>query len=415
MTLSEELTWRGFVNQTTYKDITVLDGDPIIFYFGVDPSAKSMHVGQLAMTILIKHFINHGHKPILLVGGATGLIGDPDGKDTERDIKTVEEVESNKAGIASQYKKIFEDYDIEIVDNYDWFKNIGYLQFLRDIGKHVPMSQMLGREFIQTRLGEGGNGISYAEFSYALIQGYDFLHLFKQKGVKLQVCGSDQWGNSIAGVELVRRIEGQEVDIWSAPLVINKATGKKFGKSEGGAIWLEEQLTSVYKFYQFWLNTDDISAIDYLKMFTFKNKQEIDDIGAQFNASKDQRLAQKVLAYEVTKIVHGQARADSVKKISDVLFGGGPYSDLTKDDFKELSREIGLQTITLNSNLHDIAVGAGLASSKSQSRQFLKSGAYYLNGNKLADTAEIFTPNMLINGYGVLRRGKNAQTVIWLA
>src|SRR5690606_15216819 len=227
------------------------------FYWGVDPSAPSMTIGNLATAMMVRHFINYGHKAVLLLGGATGMIGDPDGKAQERDLMTAEEVEANKKGIETQYKQVFGGQEFEIVDNYDWFKDIGYLQFLRDVGKHVPMRQMLGRDFVNTRLSEDGAGISYAEFSYVLIQGYDFVHLNKEHGVTLQVCGSDQWGNSIAGVDLIRRLNGQEAHVWSAPLVVNNTTGVKFGKSEEGAVWLDEKLTSPYKFYQFWLNVDD--------------------------------------------------------------------------------------------------------------------------------------------------------------
>jgi tyrosyl-tRNA synthetase len=193
MNLSENLSWRGFVNQTTYKDPAVLDGDPITFYWGVDPSSDSMTVGNLAIAMMVRHFIEAGHKAVLLVGGATGLIGDPDGKSEERDLKSIDEIAHNKAGIVEQYKQIFAGQEFQLVDNYDWFKDMGYLQFLRDVGKHVPMRQMLARDFVQTRLGETGAGISYAEFSYALIQGYDFVHLHREMGVSLQVCGSDQW------------------------------------------------------------------------------------------------------------------------------------------------------------------------------------------------------------------------------
>ncbi len=415
MTLSEELTWRGFVNQTTYKDITVLDKEPIIFYWGVDPSAKSMHIGQLAMAMMIRHFIMHGHKPILLIGGATGLIGDPDGKDEERDLKSIDEINTNKQGIAKQYKNLFNDLEITMADNYDWFKGIGYLQFLRDIGKHVPMSQMLGREFIQTRLGEDGAGISYAEFSYALIQGYDFLHLFREQGCTMQVCGSDQWGNSIAGVELIRRIEGAESHIWSAPLIINKATGKKFGKTESGTIWLDPDLTSPYQFYQFWLNVDDGGVEDYLKIYTLKNKQEIFDIMAVFSANMSERYAQKILAYEVTKIVHGQDRADSVKRISEVLFGGADYNDLSQDDFNELSKEIGIYESNKDNLLIDVLVQTELAKSKGEARRYIESGAIYLNGKQL--TSDNINDTLgqgpkPINGFIVLRRGKNSQTIV---
>lgn len=413
MTLSEELSWRGFVNQTTLKDSSVLDTKPITFYWGVDPSAKSMHIGQLAMAMMIRHFIMHGHKPILLVGGATGLIGDPDGKDQERDLKSAEEVQANKAAIAAQYRHLFDGYDITVVDNYDWFKDIGYLEFLRDIGKHVPMSQMLGREFIQTRLGEHGTGISYAEFSYALIQGYDFLHLYRANGATLQVCGSDQWGNSIAGVELIRRIEGVEADIWTAPLIINKATGKKFGKSESGAVWLDQELTSPYQFYQFWLNVDDEGVEEYLKIYTLKDRQEIADIMNEFMKNPSERYAQKTLAYEVTAIVHGKERADSVKRMTDVLFGNKDYSLLTQQDFASLGDELGMVTAN-TSSIVDLLVEAMLATSKSEARRFIAAGAVYVNG-KQVDADTLALEDTLSKGYAILRRGKNSQKVIRLA
>ena len=270
MTLAEELTWRGFVNQTTYKDITYLNDNKVVFYWGVDPSANSMTIGNLAAAMMARVFMKHGHQAVLLVGGATGMIGDPDGKALERDLLTLEQIAANKKAISAQYNQVFGKMQFKVVDNYDWFKDIGYLEFLRAVGKHVPMRTMLGREFVQSRLGEDGAGISYAEFSYSLIQGYDFLHLYKEHGVTLQLCGADQWGNSIAGVDLIRRIAGGEAHVWSSPLVINRATGKKFGKTEDGAIWLDENQTSVFKFYQFWINADDEGVEEYMKIYTTK-------------------------------------------------------------------------------------------------------------------------------------------------
>ena len=410
--LSKELQWRGFVNQTTFQDITMLDGEPITFYWGVDPSAKSMHIGQLAMSMMIRHFIMAGHKPILLVGGATGLIGDPDGKTEERDLKTVEEVDANKAGIAAQYQQLFAGYSVEMVDNYDWYKGLGYLEFLRDVGKHVPMRQMLGREFVQTRLSEDGAGISYAEFSYSLIQGYDFLHLYREHGVTLQVCGADQWGNSIAGVELIRRIAGGEAHIWSAPLIINKATGKKFGKSEAGAVWLDPELTTPYQFYQFWLNVDDEGVADYLKIYTLLSKEEIESLLVEFEQDKASRLAQKTLAYEVTKIVHGEARAESVRRISEVLFGARAYEELTTEDFEALGNELGVFEAFAGVELAGALVDAGLASSKGEARRFLESNAIYINGSQIPLGKTTLDADDAINGYAVLRRGKNAQVII---
>jgi tyrosyl-tRNA synthetase len=413
MTLSEELQWRGFVNQTTLKDITDLDKEPISFYWGVDPSAPSMTIGNLAAAMMVRHFIDHGHHAVLLVGGATGLIGDPDGKAEERTLKTAEEVQTNKDGLAAQYRQIFGGKDFKLVDNYDWFKDMGYLEFLRDVGKHVPMRQMLGRDFVQTRLGEEGAGISYAEFSYVLIQGYDFLHLFREYEVTLQVCGSDQWGNSVAGVDLIRRLTGQEAHVWSTPLVINKSTGVKFGKTESGAVWLNEELTSVYKFYQFWLNVDDESVLDLLKIYTLLPKEEVIRIIDEFERDRAARLAQKTLAYEVTKLVHGEQRADSVRRVSEVLFGGRDYHELTAEDFEMLKSELpyaeggpGL--------LADIVV-PHLAASKSEARRFLESGGIYLNGQQVpADKAGLLSEDA-IDGYVIIRRGKNQQMLYKLS
>lgn len=412
MTLSEELAWRGFVNQTTYKDMSVLDGAPIAFYLGVDPSASSMTVGNLAVVMMVRHFIEHGHKAFLLVGGATGMIGDPDGKKQERDLLTLEQIEANKKAIAAQYKQVLAGQSFEVVDNYDWFKRIGYLEFLRDVGKHVPMRQMLGRDFVQARLGEEGAGISYAEFSYSLIQGYDFLHLHRTKGVDLQICGADQWGNSVTGVDLIRRITGDEANVWSAPLVINKATGVKFGKSEAGAIWLDENLTSVYQFYQFWLNVDDAGVEDYLKYYTMLSKDEITDVMTKFHSDKASRSAQKTLAYEVTKIVHGEKRADSVKRASEVLFGSAGYDTLMGDDFKLLEHELPVTDINLSDDIAAILVTTGLAGSTSEARRFLQQGAVYVNGQQLTSDKTLDKSDILDKRYIMLRRGKNANALL---
>lgn len=412
MSLYEELKWRGFVNQTTYKDLSILDKGSITFYWGVDPSADSMQIGNLAAAMMARHFIAHGHKAILLVGGATGMIGDPDGKKQERDLLTLEQIAVNKAKIIEQYEAVFAGLSFEIVDNYDWFKDIGYLEFLRDVGKHVPMRQMLGREFVSDRLSEDGAGISYAEFSYSLIQGYDFLHLFRTKGATLQLAGADQWGNSIAGVELIRRIDGGEADVWTSPLIVNKATGIKFGKSEDGAIWLDASKTSVYKFYQFWLNVDDDMAADLLKVYTMLSKDEYDGLMQSFSQDKASRLAQKTLAYEVTKIVHGQPRADSVQRISEVLFGGQPYNELTAEDIAELRTELPVVQAAYGSPLAELLVSAGLASSKGEARHFLESNAIYINGQQLPLEKSVIDDSDSINGYIIIRRGKNQNAIV---
>lgn len=408
MKLSEDLQWRGFVNQTTYKDPSSLDGEPITFYLGVDPSADSMQVGNLAIVMMVRHFVQHGHKAILLVGGATGMIGDPDGKKQERDLLTLEQIEKNKKGIAAQYKQILGELPFELVDNYDWFKDIGYLDFLRDVGKHVPMRQMLGREFVQSRLSEDGAGISYAEFSYSLIQGYDFLHLHREKGANLQICGADQWGNSIAGVELIRRITGDEAHIWSAPLVINKTTGIKFGKTEGGAVWLDPAKTSPYDFYQFWLNVDDDGVEDYLKIYTMLDKEELDGVMTEFNDNRAGRAAQKRLAYEVTKIVHGQQTADDVLGVTARIFGKDEFSD---DDYKAIKRVFASVPVSSDMPLLEALVALGLAESNTEARRFVAEGAIAVNNIKINADKTHLDQSDFHEDIVVVRRGKNAVGV----
>lgn len=402
MKLSEELKWRGFINQTTYDDLSPLDGEPISFYWGVDPSADSMHIGQLAMALMIRHFIDHGHKATLLVGGATGMIGDPDGKLEERELKSIEEVDHNKNGIANQYRALFADQPFEIVDNYDWFKDMGYLNFLREIGKNVPLSSMLGREFVQTRLGADGNGISYAEFSYSLIQGYDFLHLFREKGITLQVAGADQWGNSVTGVQLIRKLENADANVYTAPLILNKSTGRKFGKSEEGAVWLDANKTSVYKFYQFWLNVDDAGVIDYLKIFTLLPKEEIERIETETQSNPSARLAQKTLAHEVTKLVHGEDRAFSVEKVTASLFDGAGVGDLTNEELEMLAGEI---PTAAPGQLVENLVISGLASSNGEARRLIAGGAISVNGKKATDDMSLAAPTMV-------KKGKNSFLLI---
>lgn len=403
MTLSEELQGRGFVNQTTFTDLTELDKEPIAFYWGVDPSADSMQIGNFAAAMMVRHFINHGHKAYLLVGGATGIIGDPDGKKDERNLLTLEQIASNKAAIAEQYRKVFAGQDFEIVDNYDWFKDMNYITFLREVGKNVPMSQMLGREFVQSRLGKDGSGISYAEFSYSLIQGYDFLHLNREHGVTLQVAGADQWGNSIAGVDLIRRIEGKEAHVYTVPLVINRATGKKFGKSEDGAVWLDPNKTSVYKFYQFWLNADDEGVEEYIKIFTMLPLDKIAEIVDEHKINPSARLAQRTLADEVTKIVHGEERTDSVKRVTAVLFGDAEFTALNEADIDALAAEI--PTSQVGTTVVEALVNAGLATSNGDARRLIEGNAVSINNQKIAADQSVDTPVLI-------KKGKNSFVLV---
>ena len=403
MPLSEELQWRGFVNQTTFTDDTALDQAPVHFYFGVDPSADSMTIGNFAAAMMVRHFIEAGHKAYLLVGGATGMIGDPDGRKDERNLLSLEDIARNKQAIADQYRRVFAGKDFEIVDNYDWFKDINYLDFLRTVGKNVPISQMLGRDFVQSRLGEGGAGISYAEFSYSLIQGYDFLHLNREHGVTLQLCGADQWGNSLAGVDLIRRLDGAEAHVYSTPLVINKATGKKFGKTEDGAVWLDEGKTSVFAFYQFWLNADDEGVADYAKIFTMLSKDQIEGMAQQVRENPSARTAQKTLAREVTAIVHGEDRASSAERVTSVLFGDGSVADLSDDDLALLTSEI--PVLEQGVSVVDALVNQGAATSNGDARRLIEGGAVTVNGLKLEQ-------DTIMQQRSLIKKGKNSFILV---
>lgn len=402
MQLSDELQWRGFVNQMTFADIDDIN-QPRTFYFGVDPSADSMQIGNLAAAMMVRLFIDYGHEAYLLVGGATGMIGDPDGKKDEREVRRAEDVIHNKQAIIRQYRTLFADRKFEIVDNHDWFQNVNYIEFLHQIGKHVSMTQLLDREFVQARIGEGGSGISYAEFSYSLIQGYDFLHLYREHGVTLQLCGADQWGNSTTGVSLIRKLEAGESHVYSIPLVINKATGKKFGKSEDGAIWLDEAKTSVYKFYQFWLNVDDAGVIDYMKIYTTLDQPTIEAVAENHAINPGARSAQKVLAREVTDIVHGEKRREAVERVTEVLFGGANIASLSDEDMRVLAQEI--PTVSAGGSVVEALVSTGAVSSNGEARRMIRSGAISVNGQKI-------TEDQPAEARSLIKKGKNTFVLV---
>ncbi len=402
MRLSEELVWRGFTAETTIKDPAELDTRVSKkFYWGADPSADSLTIGNLAAARMCACFVRHGYEPTLLVGGATGQIGDPK-ENGERDLKSLEEVEYNKAQIANQMRTIFRSEDIRVVDNYDWFKDIKYLDFLREVGKAFSMTQLLDRQFVQNRIGEGGSGISYAEFSYTLIQGYDFLHLYRDFGIDLQLCGADQFGNCSSGIHLIKRLEDAKADAWSTPLIIDPATGRKFGKSEGNAIWLASGKTSIFDFYQFWINQPD-EAVEYLlKIYTLLEKPEVEKIMAEQAADPGQRVAQKALARGVTEVVHGAQATEAVINLSARLFAGD-LGELTGDEISEFGRYLAKGQI--GEKLFDILVKTGLASSKSEARKLAAAGAITVNGQKVNDD----TP---IDQIALVKRGKNKFAVV---
>jgi tyrosyl-tRNA synthetase len=407
MTLSEELLWRGMIKDHTFADLKWLD-TPRAFYLGSDCSNDSLTIGNLAIYMQARRLVERGWKAVLLVGGATSLIGDPGGKNEERQLKTFEEIEQNVSGIKKQVERLFAGYEFMTVNNYDWFKDVGYLDFLRDVGKHYSMTELVQRDFIATRMGEGGGGISYAEFSYNLIQGYDYWWLYKYHNVELQIGGSDQWGNMLSGAPLIRKKEGIEVHCLSIPLVINKTTGQKFGKSEAGAIWLDEQKTSVYQFYQFWLNTDDARVGDFLKIYTLLDYTAIETLMTAFEQSPNGRVAQKTLAYEITKLVHGADKASAVQKATDVLFGSGDYRSLGDMDLQILKAELPVIKAELNERIIALAVKSGLAASNSEAARLITDGGISLNGQKVTDTQTSLTQA----GDNLLKRGKNAFAII---
>ncbi len=413
MKLSAELKWRGQIKDKTFSALSWLD-EPQTFYLGTDCSSDSLQIGNLAVYMMARRLRKHGWKAVLLVGGATSLIGDPGGKDEERQLKPREEIIKNVKAIESQVKQLFSGMDFTLVDNYDWFKDIGYLEFLRDIGKHYSMTELLQRDFIQSRIGKDGTGISYAEFSYSLIQGYDYWHLYKKQQVTLQIGGSDQWGNMLSGVPLIRKKENKEVHALSMPLVINSATGKKFGKSEDGAVWLDANKTSVYKFYQFWLNVDDAGVEDYLKIYTELEKDEIEAVMKQFHEHRGGRHAQKTLAYEVTRLVHGKERADAILRVTDILFASHDYEKLTTQDFEMLAEELPTTTVAATAAIVPVLVTGRLASSNTEARRFLSEGAIYINDKATSADKIDFDSADFTRGCAIVRRGKNTQMLVKL-
>ena len=401
MQLSEELQWRGFWNQTTFTNDKLIDSENFTLYLGTDPSADSLHVGHLAVYMMVRHFLERGHKVFLLVGGGTGMIGDM--RDTEeRSLLSYAEIEHNKRALKAQVSQIFAGRDFTLVDNADWLGNLELLPFLRDIGKNFNMADLIGREFFKARI-DNGKGLSFAEFTYTLLQGYDFWYLFKHHGVNLQIGGSDQWGNLLSGVELIRKKENAEVYAMTAPLLINKSTGRKFGKSEGGAVWLDETKTSVYKFYQFWLNVDDESAIEYMKIFTMLDRDTIEAIAENHAVNPGARSAQKVLAREVTDIAHGVNRRESVERVTEVLFGGGDFRQLSDDDLDALAKEI--PRVDVGVGVIEALVVSGAVSSNGEAKRLLKSGAISLNGEKIAE-------DQAVNTTSLLKKGKNTFVLI---
>lgn len=403
MKLSDDLAWRGLIKDKTFADNAYLNA-PRTFYLGIDAaSADSLTVGNLAIVLLARRLADAGWKAVLVMGGGTSLVGDPGGKTEERQLKSREEVVKNIAGVKEQVAKLFDGENFQMVDNYDWLSQLKYVDFLRDVGKHFSMTELMQREFVTERMGKGGTGISYAEFSYSLVQGYDFWHLFDKYGVELQIGGSDQWGNMLSGVALIRKKEGQEVNALSMPLVVNKETGQKFGKSEAGAVWLDPAKTTPTQFYQFWINTSDEDVEDYLKIFTLLPKEEIDRIVAEHKDKPEARVAQKRLAEEVTKLVHPEG-GSSASGVTKYLTGQASIADAGAEELEEIKKEIPHVTAGAGASLIDVLASSGLAASNSEARRLLASNAVYINGRQT--DRESLEESAFQNGRLILRRGK---------
>ena len=410
MKLSEELKYRGFMAETTINNPEDLDTrESKKFYWGADPSADSLTIGNLAALMMCACFVRHGYEPYLLVGGATGQIGDPK-ENGERELKPLEEVEHNKKCIGEQIQRVVKADNLTMVDNYDWFSQIKFLDFLREVGKSFSMTQLLDRQFVQKRIGDGGAGISYAEFSYTLIQGYDFLYLYRKYGVALQLCGADQYGNCTSGIHLIKRLENADADVWSTPLVIDPVTGRKFGKSEGNAVWLASRdngsgnYTSIFDFYQFWMNQSDEAVENLIKIYTLYEPEEIEKIIAEHEASPEKRIAQKALALGATEVVHGRENAKAVENLTAVLFNRDTdFAGFSEDEINEFSAY--LPVSEKGTNLVDLLVTTGLAESKKKAREFIAGGAISINGTKVTEEIEV-------NQVAIVKKGKNKFAVV---
>ena len=399
MTLVEDLKWRGLIKDISSPELEEkLNKGGLTFYIGTDPTADSLHVGHLSSFLISKRLKEAGHHPILLVGGGTGMIGDPR-PTTERAMISKEEVRHNFECLKAQVEKIF---GFEVVNNNDWYKDINVIDFLRDYGKFFNINYMLDKDIIRRRL---DSGITYTEFSYMILQALDFKWLHENKGVDMQCAGSDQWGNITAGIDLIRKSTGDEVYGFTMPLVTD-SQGKKFGKSEGNALWLDKEKTSSYKLYQFFTNVEDSMVIDYLKIYTFLSKEEIEEYERKNNEHPELREAHKALAREIITFLHGKEEYEKAVNLADHLFNN-KFADLSKNDIEELFGNEDIKEVEVNQNILDLLVALGAASSKREAREFVSNNAVSINGEKVTDVSTNVDDNMFIeNTYIVVKRGK---------
>ena len=413
MDILEDLQWRQAIQQvsdeTNFKRL-LASGKKISLYCGVDPTGDSLHIGHLIPFIMLKRFQQAGHHPYIVIGGGTGSIGDPSGRKTERQLQTMDQVNRNKAALTQQMRRIFGQDNFTIVDNYDWLSKISLLDFLRDYGKLFNVNTMLNKEIVARRLEAG---ISFTEFTYQILQSVDFWHLFKHEQVQLQIGGADQWGNLTAGMDLINKKQPQaEVFALTIPLML-KADGTKFGKTAGGAVWLDPKKTSPFEFYQFWLNQDDRDVIKYLKFFTFLSHEEIDQLAVEVAHHPEKRTAQRRLAQEVTTFVHGQAAMQEAEKISQILFGGD-IKDLSVDQVEQAFAKMpSVQASAQPQNIINWLVDLKLEPSKRQAREDVQNGAISLNGNLVTDEQLLVQPDEHFDGkYMIVRKGKKNYTLV---
>lgn len=420
MTAIEDFRWRGMVYDATEGAAEALAGERVTAYVGFDPTAASLHVGSLLPVMALARLQRFGHTPIALVGGGTGLIGDPSGKSQERSLMSVEEVDANARAIRAQLER-FLDFDAtpnaaRMLNNAEWLRSIGLLEFLRDTGKHFTVNYMLAKESVKRRLG-GEDGLSFTEFSYLLLQAYDFLVLFDRFGCTLQIGGSDQWGNIVAGCDLIRRVRGGKAHGLVLPLVTT-AAGTKFGKTEAGSVWLDPAQTSPFRFYQFWLNTDDRDAVKYLKYFTWLDRTAIDALERELAAAPEKREAQRALAREVTAMVHGREELARAERASAVLFGGS-LAGATADDILMVFDDVPATTMTwaelTTASAASLAVAVGLAASKSEAARLIRQGGLYVNDRRVSDERAPLTRDDTIEGrVVVVRKGQRERRLVKL-
>ena len=420
MNIIDDLMWRGAINQMTDEEglRQLTQEKAVSLYCGVDPTGDSMHIGHLIPFMILRRFQLAGHRPVIVIGGATGSIGDPSGRTSERVLQTKEQVQHNVEKLTGQMKRLFltsqEDQEaVRLVNNYDWTKELSLLDFLRDYGKHFNLNTMLAKDVVASRLEVG---ISFTEFSYQILQSIDFLQLFRKEDVQVQIGGADQWGNITAGLELIRKVEGAEARAYglTIPLML-KSDGTKFGKSAGGAVWLDPEKTTPYEFYQFWLNQDDRDVIKYIKYFTFLEKEEIEALEVSVQEEPHKRQAQKRLAEEVTRFVHGEAALQDALKITNALFTGDVQqlnADEIEQGFKNMPT---FESEKVEQNLATWLVDLGIEPSRRQSREDIQNGAISINGEKITDLEHVWTPEQSFEGRFVLvRRGKKKYFLVKL-